>query len=387
MLRLFCISAILVLITEPLFSCSIPVFQYSLARWRPDDYHALIVVEGDLTEEQQGWLDGLAKSGLGLSTAEKPGLDPSLTDDAGHGRGSLNCRIEILDLSSVSQDEADRLFRGAIPEELPALVLWYPRTLGQFPPFWTGPFNETALRALAHSPKRLELVQHLMKGGPGVWLYVTPANQQTGAGKRQWIKQQLHTALRELSEIMPFAGDTLAQSESFEGVPLIELDAGDEKEQILLSILLSSAPDLGSNDAILFPIFGRGRVLYPIAGQEIGERSIREAMSFLLGPCGCIIKSLNPGLDLLLTAEWEKASIFYFEDEMPLPELTGIMPLPPSDDYDDLLVVDEEKQSSMFNAGVIKITGLLFGAGLLVVILITFVTRRAAGRRSRAAGG
>jgi len=63
------------------------------------------------------------------------------------------------------------------------------------------------------------------------------------------------------------------------------------------------------------------------------------------------------------------------------------MPLPPSDDYDDLLVVDEEKQSSMFNAGVIKITGLLFGAGLLVVILITFVTRRAAGRRSRAAGG
>ena len=55
----------------------------------------------------------------------------------------------------------------------------------------------------------------------------------------------------------------------------------------------------------MFPIFGRGRVVPPATGEEIQPEAIREMAEFLTGPCSCEVKEMNPGYDLLLSADWK----------------------------------------------------------------------------------
>ena len=55
------------------------------------------------------------------------------------------------------------------------------------------------------------------------------------------------------------------------------------------------------------PVFGKGRVLgaWPLA--LLDDATLEEASMFLVGRCGCRIKNDNPGWDLLLNVDWEKA--------------------------------------------------------------------------------
>jgi len=53
------------------------------------------------------------------------------------------------------------------------------------------------------------------------------------------------------------------------------------------------------------PVFGRGLALDSLAGDEINEANINRAARFLVGPCSCLAKALNPGHDLLMRTDWE----------------------------------------------------------------------------------
>jgi hypothetical protein len=43
-----------------------------------------------------------------------------------------------------------------------------------------------------------------------------------------------------------------------------------------------------------------------MAGKGLNADMIMEAATFLIGACSCEAKELNPGVDLLFTAEWEQ---------------------------------------------------------------------------------
>jgi hypothetical protein len=75
-----------------------------------------------------------------------------------------------------------------------------------------------------------------------------------------------------------------------------------------------------------FPVFGRGRVLWALVGAGIAKENIAEAGEFLTGPCSCQVKSLNPGCDLLLAADWESALLGLGPPEPPAepPPLTSV---------------------------------------------------------------
>ena len=63
-----------------------------------------------------------------------------------------------------------------------------------------------------------------------------------------------------------------------------------------MRLLLSSEAGLEKTKApLVFPIFGRGRVL---GGLEVKAKEIEEAARFLCGACSCQVKELNPGVDL-----------------------------------------------------------------------------------------
>ena len=45
-----------------------------------------------------------------------------------------------------------------------------------------------------------------------------------------------------------------------------------------------------------------------LVGAGITAENIKDAAAFLAGPCSCEVKRDNPGVDLLLTAEWGRAA-------------------------------------------------------------------------------
>jgi hypothetical protein len=53
-----------------------------------------------------------------------------------------------------------------------------------------------------------------------------------------------------------------------------------------------------------FAVFGQGRALPPLIGDGIDAGNIGEFCSFAVGPCSCQVKAMNPGFDLLMSADW-----------------------------------------------------------------------------------
>jgi len=74
-------------------------------------------------------------------------------------------------------------------------------------------------------------------------------------------------------------------------------------------------------------VFGRGRALDPLAGEDINEANISRAARFLVGPCSCQAKALNPGHDLLMRTDWESelgGSLLAVVDLPPLVSLAAL---------------------------------------------------------------
>ena len=114
--------------------------------------------------------------------------------------------------------------------------------------------------------------------------------------------------------LMIESGNTAADERAARELAALQLEPvrirrNDPAEQILISILDHSEAGLEkyASQPLVFPAFGRGRVLYAIAGNGINQDNLDAALQFLTGPCACEVKEENPGTDLLMAADWETA--------------------------------------------------------------------------------
>ena len=302
-------------LVRPVSGCSIPVFRYALERWGADYYDGVVIHKGPLSDD-----------------------DPAVALLQGEKAEFLNLRISPIDLESSAEDDLRSLLGGAVPETLPAIVLWYPLCKGRAAPFWTGRFTPETVEALIASPKRLQLAQRLSDGQTAVWVFIESGNPVKDKAAMQLLERELATATKELKQ----AASELAEELDMPGLSyefsILPVSRSDPKEQMLLEMLLKSEPDLGdyADEPIVFPVFGRGRALYALASEGINTDTIRETIYFITGPCGCEIKMMNPGVDLLIAENWDAAVMqfyqeFYEMDEEPLPELTGVFPEEPAE--------------------------------------------------------
>ena len=297
-------------LARPVLGCAVPVFRYALERWAPDAYEMVIIHRGPLADD-----------------------DPASSLLKGDEAEFLNLRISTMDLETSAENEVTSLLGGAVPETLPALAIWYPLQKGRAAPIWTGEFTPAAVKALIQSPKRLQLAQRLTDGQTAVWVVVESGNAAKDKAAMQMLDQQLTTATKELKEMAPELAEELEMPGLSYEFSTLAISRSDPKEQMLLEMLLKSEPDLGdyADEAIVFPVFGRGRALYALASEGINADTIRETIAFLTGPCGCEIKMLNPGVDLLMGVNWDAAAMQFYQEfyemaEEPLPELTGVFP-------------------------------------------------------------
>ena len=315
--------ALFVLSPSSAYACSTPVFRYAMERWMADYYEGVLIHKGPLADD-----------------------DPASVLLQGEQAEFLNLRLSKIDLESSAAEQdgpgpAERIKSQLgieVPEKLPALVLWYPWNKGRAAPFWSGEFTPATVEALIQSPKRQELAQRLTDGQTAVWIFVESGNAGKDKAALQLLDQELATATKKLKEMASAFAEELQMPEISYEFSILPVSRSDPKEQMLLEMLLKSEPDLDeyTDEPIVFPTFGRGRALFALVGEGINADNLREAIAFITGPCGCEVKMLNPGVDLLMAENWDAAMMQFYQEfyemaEEPLPELTSVFPDEPAD--------------------------------------------------------
>ena len=287
------LMAVLLVAAGRLLACSTPVCQYALANWPADTYDVQISANA-------GDLDALRKS----------------------------C---ALTWSTVGGTEANAAVRFRADAALPALTaqvaLRFPNHASDRPPLWAGALSAERLRAIVDSPVRAQLATELLGGAAAVFLFLPGGDTAVDAAARA----RLQTALAEVSRTLvppAVADDTpgaAAGAPAAFRFPILEVSREDPDEAFLRALLLASEADLaGLREPLAFPVFGRGRLLYAIAGAGINREVLAEACAFLTGACSCEVKAQNPGVDLLLLADWSRVAGTDDSGFTELPPLTGL---------------------------------------------------------------
>ena len=281
-------------------ACNVPVFRYALERWEADAYEIVVFQRGPLTAEQQAALEKL----------EQAGRD-----------GVANLVVNRVDLASEVPPPLRAVWEAQEKPSLPWLVARYPRHARDDAPAWAGPLNAESVAALLDSPARRSLTQKLSSGDAVVWLLLESGAAKADAEAAELIEAETQKLQQSLKLPEPAPDDPPIAAE----LPLkiafstLRVARSDPAERALVNLLLSRDAKLpGTKEPMLFPVFGRGRVIPPAIGAEIRPEALREMAEFLTGPCSCQVKEMNPGYDLLLSANWN-ALIGYQEVRLPEP--------------------------------------------------------------------
>ncbi|MFP4501067.1 MAG: hypothetical protein ACLFTT_08720 [Candidatus Hydrogenedentota bacterium] len=265
--------------------CDIPVYEYALENWVPDSYHIYVFAESGLDTEDAAAVDRLR--------------------EAAHGEQRANLKLIEVALQDPMPALADALWKEHAPSDThaaPWVVLRNPLPLPPRAAVWTGALAEAAGAGILESDARRTVARTLKAGALAVWLLLTSGD----AEKDQRAMTTLQGALKTAEE--QTAGE-LGEAQRA-GAPAISdcvlrVDRADEAEAFLVDSLLATEADLRNYDEpIVFPVYGRGRVLYALVGKGINPATIIDTALFLTGECSCIVKDDNPGVDLLINADW-----------------------------------------------------------------------------------
>ena len=337
-------------------ACSVPVFRYALERWKPDPYKGIYIYRGEISKEDKLLLQQLKEA--------------SANDGA-----PLNLIFREVDVEKFSKEKLTKLLQGPIPDTLPVLVIWYPDQMGKRPPFLREKLTPSLVNELRLSPKRQQVAESLIKGESIIWVFIPSGNNKKDESTFTLIGQELDTALKKYAK-NPFSILSGAkQKKLIYGFPILTLSRDDPAERIFIETLMKSESDLYeyTDEPMVFPVFGRGRVLGCLFGEYITKKNIREATAFLSGACSCEVKELNPGVDLLVAAPWDMVVMNSFVEDTPLPELTGVMPEPDeaagTGDTSPEVDINPEDNSSLFTIYAVSLSGVILIVGILGFVI------------------
>ena len=173
----------------------------------------------------------------------------------------------------------------------------------------------------------------------------------------------------------------------------VRVARSDPAERMLVNMLLNWNTNLTTaKEAMLFPVFGRGRAISPAIGKEIRAEAIREMAEFLTGPCSCQVKEMNPGYDLLLSANWS-ALIGYQEVRLPEPPPLVSMLQFAAITASNVTATSTQTAVSLATAStppapvkpnhLVRNLVVVLGIGVVFLIATTFVLKVRANRRPR----
>jgi len=268
----------------PVQACEVPVYEWGLFNWAPDDYDLYIFHESDLTEEQQTFVER---------------FPPDEASGGFQKRPDTNVRLHMADVKGTMGPLAEAVWKDQGAADTPWAVLRFPNSPPARPDIWAGVPSPDNLEAIVSSPVRGALAQALSDGNSFVWLMADSGHDDKDNAAMARLEAALAKAATEISP------DAIAPTAKI-SYDVLRVARDDPAERFLVNLLMLTEPDLLDYDEpMAFPIFGRGRALYALIGNGIVYDTIEEACIYMSGRCSCIVKDDNPGTDLLLAADWE----------------------------------------------------------------------------------
>ena len=305
--------AFIALFAVNVFACSVPVFRYALERWPADPYGVLVLHRGELSAEQKKLFDRLSPD-----TREETDV--------------VNLISNPSDLDSEVNPKVHKIWEDLKTDTLPQMVLYYPRQSGIDAIVWSGELNQENVDRMMDSPARREVARRLLKEDSAVWALIETGDKERDDAVAALIDKRLKELELELKLPEIQAQDvadgliSIPESELSISFSLIRVSREDANEEVFLNQLLGMESDLRElREPIAFPIFGRGRALYALAGQGINVDNISDAAAFLIGPCSCQVKDQNPGVDVLMAVDWDRLVQSEIDLEKELPPLSGFL--------------------------------------------------------------
>lgn len=316
-------ASIAVLSAQWAEACSVPVFRYALERWRPDPYLVVVFHRGTLDAEH---------TKIVKQFEEFQGPDQV-----------ANLRVVDVDLDQLKPDERDddrflaEEWERQKTDVLPWVVVDYPVPTKNR--VFEGPLtafeDKKALASLVDSPIRQEIKKRILGNHTGVFLLLEGSDKEANEAAAKLIEAEIPKMEKSLKlpDIDP--NDVKAGLISVDPDQLkikfsmLRLKRDTPAEKWFVKILLGSDADFNLFDKeydttpIMFPVFGRGRSLPCLIEQGINQERLHEVGSALTQSCTCEIKNQNPGIDLLMSVDWD-ALVEIREVDQELPPLMGL---------------------------------------------------------------
>jgi len=272
--------------------CSIPVYRYALEHWTPEAFTVHIISTSPLDESQKSLLKE-------LETLSK----------------NANVRLKISDGQNEPSDESKAIRKRYADRDSAWLVVEAAKkVVDSTPVIWDGPFTQETVTRLLSSPMRQRICQGLVEKDSVCWVFLESGDATVDDKKFALLESEL----RRLEKIIKLpeieAADLKDLSKKPEELKIQfsshRLSRSDASEAAFVSMLLATESDLREEFEVgtpmAFPVFGRGRVLYALLGDGIAKSTIEEASRFLAGACQCTVKADNPGVDLLISFDWDE---------------------------------------------------------------------------------
>jgi hypothetical protein len=345
-------------------ACNVPVFRYALERWTAEAYQVAVFHRGPLTTNEQALVKTLEKA----------------SDDA-----AANFVIQQVDVSAPVPAPLQALWKAQTNSSLPWVVVRYPAANEAEQPLWAGPLSGEAVRSLLDSPARGNLVSRLAHGDSAVWLLLESGNRD----QDQAAAQLLYVASRELEKTLRLPEADPSDPQMRSELPLkiafstVRVSRGDAAEQMLVNMLLRMDADWGAvKEPLVFTVFGRGRALPPLAGKNLSASALTAVAEFIAGACSCEVKSMNPGFDLLLAADWDALIEGRVVKDSPPPPLTGMLGVAsPTNRAVLAAAAVSDMPGAPPNGRLVRNLGFVFGLAVLGLAGATFLLFLARKRR------
>lgn len=370
-------AAFSVLMATTVLACKLPVFRYALERWSADRYRMVAIINGPT---DQRVTDAIAEMNrLGDSHA--------------------NVDVETIDLSKLSDEELWQVEELEDESGVPLLQVFYPTRDGRRKLCWSGDLTADAVLRWRASGVRERLVADITSGVSAVWILVDGADPS----ENDRIAAELQTALAQASETIAVPEGVIAMDEATEylrdhpsasmddvlrcDIPL-KIDFTfhrlklDDEEELALRAIVAGWDERGAADAkraIVFPVFGRGRMIEPLAARAFSQEAVVAACKYMVGECSCTVKSLNPGVDLLLDADWQGQvgdTVLVVDQSLPTAPVLVPIPAGPIElgeathlgEADELIVAQNETPTP-------KRLMLALGVGVVLLVVVGGVWR------------
>ena len=352
------------LFSNPAYACNVPVFRYALERWFADCYEVFIFYRGSLTSEDKQIVDIFQQS----SNSQ---IEYS------------NYKVNTVDLETQLEGGIKNMWEFLDPPVIPYMVVFYPRSFWIKHPVWHGRLTAESVKRLIASPVRSEIAKRILDGESAVWILLESGDSKkdnSAAGLLQTQLDKLNNSLT-LPVIIDDGtfNDTVILNENGPELKIkfsmIRLSRENSDEYHLINMLMNSEQDLFEylSYPMAFPVYGRGRILYTLIGEGINERNIQNACEFIVGPCSCIIKDQNPGVDILMVTDWNAGLEGRWIKDVKLPTLFGLSELAnltSADEHSEMNIkkIEVDESANRFIRNLL----VTFGIIIITVIIISF---------------